>query len=234
MNGCVMAIDGLCVRTRQPYLSEVKDVKSWRCRKGGFALVVLAGSDINGRFIFATADHSGTTNDIVAWETNSLYFALKEKRLHELFFIIGDEAFSCTNQLLSPYSGRGIGVWKDSFNYWLSHSRQCIERAFGMLTMRFGIFWRKFSFAFERWSLVITACVKLHNYCLDSNDQLPTNRFFEDEEVDDSWLVLDNTDPINDPLLRANTYGNRRKNIRKELQRKGKKRPPHAQFNSRA
>jgi hypothetical protein len=30
--------------------------------------------------------------------------------------------------MLSPYPGRGLGKWKDSFNFWLSHSRQSIER----------------------------------------------------------------------------------------------------------
>jgi hypothetical protein len=42
------------------------------------------------------------------------------------------------NQLLIPYPGRGIGKYKDGFNYWLSHSRQSIERPFGMLTKRWG------------------------------------------------------------------------------------------------
>ena len=40
--------------------------------------------------------------------------------------------------------GRGLDRYKDSFNYWLSHSRQAVERAFGMLTQRWGIFWRPF------------------------------------------------------------------------------------------
>jgi len=137
MDGCIMAIDGLAVRVRQPYKTEVKDIKSWCCRKGGFALIVMAGCDVNGRFYMASADHSGSTNDCIVWGDNSaLADAIENGSLDPKYFIIGDEAFSCTNQVLSPWPGRGIGLWKDSFNYWLSHSRQCIERAFGMLTMR--------------------------------------------------------------------------------------------------
>ena len=139
-----MAIDGLAVRVRQPYKSEVSNTKAWTCRKGGFALIVMAGSDVNGRFHMATAKHSGTfnlcvlhvlavfiytllsltgsTNDCPRWEMSALSNAISEGKLPSKYFIIGDEAFSCTNQLLSPYPGRGIGKYKDSFNYWLSHS----------------------------------------------------------------------------------------------------------------
>jgi hypothetical protein len=41
LDGCIMAIDGLAVRVRQPFTktltTEVKNTKSWTCRKGGFA-----------------------------------------------------------------------------------------------------------------------------------------------------------------------------------------------------
>lgn len=136
MKGCVMAIDGMAIRTRKPFKSEVENTKTFRCRKGGFAIILMAGADINGRFVMATANHSGSTNDSLAWETTALHNAIVNGELPSEYFIIGDEAFSCSDQILSPWPGRGIGRYKDSFNYWLSHSRQCIERAFGMLTKR--------------------------------------------------------------------------------------------------
>ena len=48
--------------------------------------------------------------------------------LPEKYFFIGDEAFVCEKQLLVPFSGRGIGTMKDSFNFHLSARRQVIER----------------------------------------------------------------------------------------------------------
>ena len=48
------------------------------------------------------------------------------------YFVIGDEAFVCSSQILCPWSGSNLGLWKDSFNYHLSSMRQCIERAFGL------------------------------------------------------------------------------------------------------
>jgi len=234
MKGCVLAIDGLAVRVRQPYRSENKTPKSWRCRKGGFAIIVMAGSDVNGKFLMATADHCGSTHDITAWENSSLYAAVKDGKLDDRFFIIGDEAFSNIDQVLSPYPGRGVGRWKDSFNYWLSHSRQSIERAFGMLVMRWGIFSRKFLFALERWSTVIMVCMKLHNICLDRNVKIPKHRFGEDILERDLSFTLDNNDAVMDNLLRARAVGDRRTVITNELEQEGRGRPVHAEFNSRA
>jgi len=35
--------------------------------------------------------------------------------------------------------GQGLDRFKDSFNYWLSHSWQCVEHSFGMLTQNWGV-----------------------------------------------------------------------------------------------
>jgi hypothetical protein len=53
LKGCIMAIDGLVIRTRQPYRSETQNIRAWCNRKGGFGLVVMAGCDINGKFLMA-------------------------------------------------------------------------------------------------------------------------------------------------------------------------------------
>jgi hypothetical protein len=79
--------------------------------------------------------------------------------------------FLLTNQLL--FKGRGFDRYKDAFNYWLSHSRQAVERSFGMLTQRWGIFWRPLRFSFDLWSLVAMAAMKLHNVCIDRNVSVP-------------------------------------------------------------
>jgi hypothetical protein len=52
-------IDGQAVRVRQPFKSEVKNTKAWCFRKGGFALIVIAGCDVNDVFHMATAKNSG-------------------------------------------------------------------------------------------------------------------------------------------------------------------------------
>jgi hypothetical protein len=76
-DGCVLAIDGFAVRTRQPFDNEVKYKKDYRYRKGGFAIVVIAGCDVQCRFIVSSCKHSGSTNDIIAWQHMQLYEAVE-------------------------------------------------------------------------------------------------------------------------------------------------------------
>lgn len=105
-DGCLLAIDGFAVLTRQPYDHEVRYKKDYRYRKGGFAIVVLAGCDVKCRFIVASCNHSGSTNDIIAWQQMDLFEAVEvDNRLPSKYYFIGDEAFTNTNQFLSPWPG---------------------------------------------------------------------------------------------------------------------------------
>ena len=47
--------------------------------------------------------------------------------------------------------------------------RQNVERAFGMMVKRWGIFWRPLLSSYSRWRLVISVCAQLHNLCIDGN-----------------------------------------------------------------
>jgi hypothetical protein len=133
---------------------------------------------------------------------------------------------------LSPWPGRGLDRYKDSFNFWLSHSRQVVECAFGLLMQRFGIFWHRFHFSFDRWALVVLVCMKLHNLCLDRNLSVPLRRYYEDVWDEAEWVVLDNARD-DDRFLRGRATGDRRQPITQNLQDNGIVRPPHAASNSR-
>jgi len=73
-------------------------------------------------------------------------------------------------QFLSPWPSCGSDCYKDSFNYGLSHSCQCVKQAFGMLMQS----WEIFSFSW--WSSVVLACMKLHILCLDRNVDIPNRQ----------------------------------------------------------
>ena len=45
-------------------------------------------------------------------------------------------SFVCSDQLLTPWGGHGLDLWRDCFNFHLSSMRQCIERAFAHLTQK--------------------------------------------------------------------------------------------------
>jgi hypothetical protein len=54
-----------------------------RCRKGGFAIIAIAGCDVECSLISVSCNHSGSTDDIVAWQKVDLYEAVEiEKSFH--------------------------------------------------------------------------------------------------------------------------------------------------------
>ena len=110
--------------------------------------------------------------------------------------------------------------------------RQCIERAFAILTQRWGILWRDIRCSFDRWTLLLTVLAKLHNYCLNKNIPLTRNRFYEDEELNDEPQVILNENQNNGN--RTYAYSNRRAGFTRELELRGVRRPNHAAMNSRA
>ena len=129
-DGCLMAIDGWVCQTRKPTKDEVFDVNKFRNRYGIWGFVVLAGCDAKTKFCMWSCVSSGSTNDIVAWNHSKLKQEYYDKgKIPPKYFFIGDEAFSCNEQFLVPYGGKGIGSAKDSFNYQLSLRRQVIERS---------------------------------------------------------------------------------------------------------
>ena len=233
MQNCVGAIDGLVIRTRCPYKKEHPNPMAFRNRKGTFGLLALGIADLNGKFLTFTCNHTGSTHDSLAWQSLWLKQQIDAGRLPSQYFLIGDEAFSCSNQMLSPWPGSGIGRWKDSFNYHLSKCRQCIERAFGMLVRRWGIFQRKLSCDLERWYKVATVCARLHNYCCDRN--LPdVPRWEEDIRPSDLPVVFlndraDGAEPEG-VAARQRAIGERRRTITAHLETEGRGRPNHSTF----
>ena len=77
---------------------------------------------------------NGCANDVLAWRWSKIKNEVLSPNggkspslLPEKYFFIGDGAFVCEKQLLVPFSGRGIGTMKDSFNFHLSAGRQVNE-----------------------------------------------------------------------------------------------------------
>ena len=139
---------------------------------------------------------SGSANDVLAWRWSRMKTEVlnpddgtSPSLLPINYFFIGDEAFVCERQFIVPWGGRGIGESKDAFNFHLSARRQVIERAFGILTRRWGIFARPLQCALSKWSLVCTVAAKLHNICIDSN--IPeVARYAPDVATGDKWDVF--------------------------------------------
>jgi hypothetical protein len=148
---------------------------------------------------------------------------LAKGKLPQPYYFVGDEAFLLTNQFLIPYGGTGLGPWKDSFNYHLSSMRQCIERAFGILTQRWGIFWRPLRVQHKKWATVVNVAAKLHNFLIDRGVKEVDSRPSEDCKRGDMWEVI-----TTDHRSEVRGAIKRRWDITAELMNHGVRRPPHA------
>ena len=56
------------------------------------------------------------------------------------YVLVADEAFPLREDLLKPYSQRGLTPERSLYNYRLSRARRVVENAFGILSNRFLIF----------------------------------------------------------------------------------------------
>jgi hypothetical protein len=88
MNNCVMAIDGLVVKTKKPSRKDVGNVKAYRNRKSCWGMVILAGCDANCKFTMLCARNSGSSHDYICWEGCALKRLIEAGKLPPRFYII--------------------------------------------------------------------------------------------------------------------------------------------------
>ena len=63
---------------------------------------------------------------------------VENRRLDETYHILGDSAYPLSNQLITPYRVRdNMSLAQKKFNTNLASKRSVIERAFGLLGLRF-------------------------------------------------------------------------------------------------
>ena len=107
-----------------------------------YALNVQAVCDGNAKSIAFRIEWPGGTADAKALIQSELFEYMK--KLDDIFFFIGDNGYKAFKFLTIPFTKNFLqgseAVWRDSFNYFLSSLRIIIERVFGMLVSKLGIF----------------------------------------------------------------------------------------------
>jgi hypothetical protein len=246
MNKCVVAVDGIVVRTRAPYVKELGescDRRAYRNRKGCFGLVAIAGCRANCKFAFWSCRHTGSTHDALAIHGcaggrvllgDTIPAAARPaQQLPPGYYGVGDEAFANCDTLLCPWSGRSLTLEKDAFNFYLSAMRQCIERAFGQMVMRWGVFHRRLNVRADKWGLVTMVAAMLHNFCIDMKVGEPPPSHPGDHQAGDTCAVIPNTQR-NDSGRMSGSQRTRRQQITDALKAAGKARPRHGSTRVRA
>ena len=119
--------------------------------------------DSRYRFTFFSSNPAGSTHDSTAFPSTRLAAVVDEHSdsLPSGFYIGGDEAYPCTDKLLTRWPGRNLSVCKDSFNFWVSNARIHTEQTFGIL-------WKPLGLLVEEVSLVVSCSMKIHNFILDT------------------------------------------------------------------
>jgi hypothetical protein len=182
--GCVGAVDGICIEIQKP--ADEYGPRGFYCRKGMYAIPAQALVDANYRFLYLSSKCAGSTPDGIAWESSSLGMRLRREPLPLGFWIAGDAAYPCRHGVITPWTAGqllhdNLGVSRDAFNFYHSSLRMHVEQAFGMLVQRFGILWRKLTFSSPKSTLMLSACFRLHNFCIDSGESPVCAALLNDE-----------------------------------------------------
>ena len=134
-------------------------------RKGFYALPVQALCDSNYIFQYCSAVCKGATHDVLAYAVSGLKKDLDSGILGDSFYIVGDEAYTCTEALITPFSRDNAGYDQMNFNFFLSSMRIHIEQAFGMLVARWRILKGGLEYYVSRCTDIVCLLMKLHNVC---------------------------------------------------------------------
>lgn len=97
--------------------------------------------------------------------------------------LLGDKAYPCLPQLLTPFRDNGhLTDAQRHFNFLLSRTRNCIERAFCLLQKRFRRLKDLLDVHCLNWiPKYVIACCVLHNICIMQGDLMAMDEFVDNE-----------------------------------------------------
>jgi hypothetical protein len=185
---CAGAIDGILIWTLKPTLEDAKavgvDQMKFMCgRKHKYGLNCQAVCDVRGRFLHMSITCGGASSDLVAFEGSDLKKQLDDGLLSPNLCLFGDNAYINSQYMVTPYPNTSGGA-KDNYNYFHSQLRIRIECAFGMFVQRWGMLRMVIprNISVPKTISLVLALAKLHNFCIDEVDAVPSTILAQDEQ----------------------------------------------------
>ena len=229
--GVVGAIDGWLACIEKPTISNATDYYSghYQC----FGLNIQAVCDSNLRFIYFSVAAPGRTNDSRVFG-RCLKLRKWLDNLPPEYFVVGDNAYTLTDNLLIPFSGSSkSSLYNSVYNFYLSQLRIRIEMAFGRLTTKWRIFRKNLNCSMEKNARICNAAARLHNFVIDNDNIAFTSRECRLEDFGVEALVsgpADNNGFL--PAILTNeqqerSTGTRRVDIVSEIKTRDMRRPLH-------
>jgi hypothetical protein len=173
--GVVAAVDSVCVQRKAPCARRQEDgsftttIGQAFNRKGFFATTMLAFVDSNLRFLSISMSCYASSHDSTLFSASRLGKVIADGELDQKWLIVGDDAFVCRGNIITPYVKHSLSPPQRNYNYFLSLNRQVVERAFGLWKWKWGIFWRPLDIAEKNIKSVMEVTARLHNLCIDCN-----------------------------------------------------------------
>ena len=127
------------------------------------------------RFMYFGVISPGSTNDNVSY---LLTIGLRKtiESLPPGLYCVADVAYTLQEYLLIPFTGIDrMDATHDSFNFYLSQLRICVEMAFGWLTNKFCMLKGSILGSLQCVGTIMMACAHLHNYIIIPNIEMKFN-----------------------------------------------------------
>jgi len=200
--GTVAAGDGVVFKIQKPASKHVNgNVEAFWSRKGFYGIGMQGFVDGDTKFVCISCEVCTSNHDSTAYIATPIYRWLhphdgSSSLLPAEFHVVLDAAYKAGPQEHTPWKGRNLSQEKETYNYYLSLKRQCVERAFGLLVQRWGILWRPLRFSMEHICCILRVVCKLHNVCMDASKKETFTPYHEDMQ----WILRPSGDiPVTYP-----------------------------------
>jgi hypothetical protein len=167
ISNVVAAVDSVVVQRKCPIASKEKNVAGHYCRKGFFGTTMLAFVDAFGRFLCISIVCASSSHDSTAFGCSQLGRKIINGGLGAKWSVVGDDAFTCSGNIITPFVRHGLNARQRNYNYFCSLLRQVVECAFGRWKQKWGILWRPLLIDVTNIKSLMECTCRLHNFCID-------------------------------------------------------------------
>lgn len=167
--GCVACLDGWLCRIQAPSMKETEGTGPRPYFSGHytcFGINAQACCDSFCRITYLDISNPGSCNDARGLSESALAETIEN--LERGFYVIADNAYPCTQRLLTPFvKNQTTNRYKDAYNFYVSQLRIRIEMTFGLLKAKWQIFARPLRVGLTRCPEVIMSASILHNFVIE-------------------------------------------------------------------
>lgn len=161
-------IDGTHIKIQSP---GGDTAELYRNRKGWFSINVQMVANANLKVMDIVTCYPGSAHDSTIFNESRLRVKLEDDAFGDCY-LLGDSAYPCRKYLLTPLHNPRTPA-EVRYNKSHIHTRNTVERAFGVLKRRFPCLSLGLRVALDRVDSIIIATTVLNNIAIDRRDEMP-------------------------------------------------------------